>query len=96
VVPRTLSALCLHRPNSRYAIGAGEDLLACFLATCSMRLAGRGHTHIACEVNVDPPNPTSDAFHAALGFVEIGCASIHDGSKSVRYLERTLDVTTAR
>jgi predicted GNAT superfamily acetyltransferase len=31
-----------------------------------------GHTNIACEVNVRPPNPTSDAFHAALGFTEIG------------------------
>jgi uncharacterized protein len=68
-------------------------LLYCDLFDTARR---RGHTHIACEVNVDPPNPTSDAFHAALGFVEVGCASIHDGSKSVRYLERTLDVTTAR
>jgi uncharacterized protein len=66
-------------------------LLYCDLFDTARR---RGHTHIACEVNVDPPNPTSDAFHAALGFVEVGCASIHDGSKTVRYLERTLDVTT--
>jgi predicted GNAT superfamily acetyltransferase len=66
-------------------------LLYCDLFDAARR---RGHTHIACEVNVDPPNPTSDAFHAALGFVEVGCASIHDGSKTVRYLERTLDVTT--
>jgi uncharacterized protein len=66
-------------------------LLYCDLFDTARR---RGHTHIACEVNVDPPNPTSDAFHAALGFVEVGCASIHDGSKTVRYLERTLHVTT--
>jgi uncharacterized protein len=66
-------------------------LLYCDLFDAARR---RGHTHIACEVNVDPPNPTSDAFHAALGFVEVGCASIHDGSKTVRYLERTLHVTT--
>jgi predicted GNAT superfamily acetyltransferase len=37
-----------------------------------------------------------DAFHAALGFVEVGRASIHDGSKTVRYLQRTLEVTDAR
>jgi uncharacterized protein len=66
-------------------------LLYCDLFDTARR---RGHTHIACEVNVDPPNPTSDAFHAALGFVEVGCASIHDGSKTVRYLGRTLHVTT--
>ncbi len=47
-----------------------------------------GHTTIACEVNVQPPNPTSDAFHAALGFTEIGTATIDDGAKTVRYLVR--------
>ena len=47
-----------------------------------------GHTHIVCEVNSDPPNPASDAFHAALGFVEVGSARIHDGRKTVRYLLR--------
>ncbi|RUZ45145.1 GNAT family N-acetyltransferase, partial [Mesorhizobium sp. M7A.F.Ca.US.003.02.1.1] len=29
-----------------------------------------GHTLVTCEVNTAPPNPASDAFHAALGFVE--------------------------
>jgi predicted GNAT superfamily acetyltransferase len=37
-----------------------------------------------------PPNPASDAFHAALGFVEVGTASVHDGSRTVRYLSQTL------
>lgn len=49
-----------------------------------------GHQRILCEVNISPPNPKSDAFHAALGFVEIGSASIHGGAKTVRYLERSL------
>ena len=44
-----------------------------------------GHTVVVCEVNADPPNPASDAFHAALGFAEVGSATIHDGSKTVRY-----------
>jgi predicted GNAT superfamily acetyltransferase len=48
------------------------------------------HARIVCEVNIDPPNPSSDAFHAALGFAEIGRASIHGGAKTVRYLERLL------
>ena len=34
--------------------------------------------------------PESDAFHAALGFVEIGSASIHNDSKTVRYLLRAI------
>jgi uncharacterized protein len=49
-----------------------------------------GHARIVCEVNLSPPNPNSDAFHAALGFGEIGSASIHGGTKTVRYLLRPL------
>jgi len=47
--------------------------------------ARAGHTIVTCEVNADPPNPASDAFHAALGFAEVGDAVIHGGKKSVRY-----------
>jgi len=50
--------------------------------------ARAGHACVVCEVNSAPPNPKSDAFHAALGFVEVGSASIHSGSKTVRYLLR--------
>jgi len=49
-----------------------------------------GHVRIVCEVNLDPPNPQSDAFHAALGFEAVATASIHDGAKTVRYLVRSL------
>ena len=41
------------------------------------------------EVNVVPPNPASDAFHASLGFVEVGRASLANG-KTVRYLIKDL------
>jgi predicted GNAT superfamily acetyltransferase len=53
-----------------------------------------GHERIVCEVNARPPNPESDAFHAALGFIEVGNASIHNDSKTVRYLSRALDTST--
>lgn len=49
-----------------------------------------GHDRVACEVNQDPPNPVSDAFHAALGFVEVGTARVYDGKRTVRYLSREL------
>ena len=52
--------------------------------------ARNGHDIVVCEVNSDPPNPASDAFHAALGFSEVGHASIHGGAKSVRYFARSL------
>jgi hypothetical protein len=48
------------------------------------------HTTICCEVNVDPPNPVSDAFHAALAFAEIGRAFLPDRGKTVRYLVKEL------
>jgi hypothetical protein len=48
-----------------------------------------GQARIVCEVNSDPPNPQSDAFHAALGFSEIGEAPL-DGGKRVRYLEKEI------
>lgn len=53
--------------------------------------AGAGHTLVCCEVNADPPNPASDAFHASLGFHEVGDATIHGGKKSVRYFVREFD-----
>jgi len=49
-----------------------------------------GHTRICCEVNIDPPNPASDAFHARMGFDEIGRAYLLDRRKTVRYLTRDL------
>lgn len=53
--------------------------------------ARRGLGRVCCEVNVEPPNPISDAFHASLGFVEVGHATIDDGAKTVRYLCATLE-----
>lgn len=49
----------------------------------------RGHDQVVCEVNTAPPNPGSDAFHARLGFDEVGRAMLPAG-KSVRYLRRAL------
>jgi len=55
------------------------------------RAAAAGYARIVCEVNVDPPNPASDAFHAKLGFAEVGQASIAGGAKAVRYFAHDLD-----
>lgn len=45
-----------------------------------------GQVPVVCEVNLQPPNPISDGFHAALGFEEVGRATINNGAKTVRYL----------
>jgi len=48
-----------------------------------------GHLRIVCEVNCEPPNPASDAFHQSMGFAEVGSARLGAGKK-VRYFERLL------
>lgn len=53
------------------------------------RSAAAGHDLVVCEINVVPPNPASDAFHATLGFAELGSGPTQ-GGKTVRYLGRQL------
>jgi predicted GNAT superfamily acetyltransferase len=38
---------------------------------------------LACEFDVDPPNPVSERFHARFGFREAGRQSVANGSKRV-------------
>ena len=64
--------------------GFGRTLYADLFA----RAAELGHSRIVCEVNLQPPNPGSDRFHAGQGFDEVGRATIDDGAKTVRYLLR--------
>ncbi len=49
-----------------------------------------GHDVIVCEVNSEPPNPASDAFHRTMEFTEMGGARLGDRDKTVRYLRRDL------
>ena len=49
-----------------------------------------GRRRIVCEVNSDPPNPASDAFHARLGFIIVGTAHLADRGKTVRYFCKDL------
>jgi uncharacterized protein len=54
------------------------------------RAKSAGHTRVVCEVNLEPPNPVSDAFHASLNFSEVGRGSVHNGERTVRYFVRGL------
>lgn len=54
------------------------------------RARAAGHEMVVCEVNLDPPNPGSDAFHAALGFTPVGQAVLPERGRTVRYLARKL------
>lgn len=43
---------------------------------------------VVCEVNLDPPNDTSLAFHGSLGFRELAVQSVYGGTKRVAMLAR--------
>lgn len=63
----------------------GRGLARGLYAEFAALAAARGLGPLVCEVNLDPPNPQSDAFHAALGFVELDRARAYNG-RMVRYL----------
>jgi uncharacterized protein len=65
--------------------GLARSLYQTLFTACRLT----GHTYVVCEVNIDPPNPASDAFHARLGFTEMGRAALANG-KTVRYLAHAL------
>ena len=54
-----------------------------------------GAAEVTCEVNLVPPNPDSQAFHAALGFVEVGRQWTHGGTTLVQLLARPVRIATA-
>jgi predicted GNAT superfamily acetyltransferase len=70
-----------------WAQGAG--IARALYADIADAARARGLTQLVCEVNRVPPNPGSDAFHAALGFAELGQGVPLPG-KLVRYLGRPL------
>jgi uncharacterized protein len=69
----------------------GRGLASLLYRDVLAEAAQAGHVRVVCEVNSQPPNPASDAFHDAFGFSEVGSASIHDGRKTVRYLLRHIE-----
>jgi len=54
------------------------------------RAATLRHSQVVCEINLDPPNPGSDAFHASLGFEQVGLAVLPRAGKTVRYFSRKI------
>ena len=67
----------------------GRGLARRLSADLIARAAAEGRDRVVCEVNLDPPNPSSDLLHAALGFVEVGREAV-PGWKTVRYLARSI------
>ncbi len=67
----------------------GRGLARCFYDALAIAARKAGHERIVCEINLDPPNPGSAAFHDALGFAIVGEALLANG-KTVSYRELTL------
>lgn len=86
-----------NRPGSLYidqvAIGASARRrgagAALYDAVEEAALA-RDLERLTCEVNLDPPNPESMAFHAARGFQQVGTLAVPDG-RMVSLQLKTLD-----
>lgn len=68
--------------------GVGRALYAAVLRQA--REEGRGR--VLCEVNERPPNPGSLAFHATLGFREVGRRDYGPDDKAVIFLEHGLQI----
>jgi predicted GNAT superfamily acetyltransferase len=73
-------------PHARGS-GLARRLYAALIAEAS----AAGHARIVAEVNVDPPNPASHAFHAFMGFGVVGAATLPSG-KAVRYYAKPLAI----
>ncbi|MCQ4162180.1 GNAT family N-acetyltransferase [Roseomonas sp. GC11] len=82
-----------HHPEAAYidrvvveAAAQGRGLGRALYAALAAWAAGAGFTRLGCEVNLDPPNPGSMAFHARLGFETAGEATDPRNGKRLRYL----------
>lgn len=52
------------------------------------RAVAVGAAEVTCEVNLEPPNPDSLAFHDRLGFVPVGTQWTYDGTVRVQLMAR--------
>lgn len=70
---------------SHKRLGLGSKLYA----TLELHAAEQQAARLLCEVNIEPPNPQSLAFHAERGWVPIEDRVFGEG-KAVRYLQKPL------
>lgn len=66
--------------------GVGRALYEDLIQVCERREIPR----ICCEVNIEPPNPGSAAFHAGFGFASVGTQPTEAGAKEVDLLVKEL------
>ncbi len=66
-----------------------RGIAAALYDTLADHAASVGAARLLCEVNVEPPNPQSMAFHTAAGWAPIDDLT-HAPGKTVRFFERVL------
>ena len=64
----------------------GRGIAGAFYQELFRRARTSGHETICAEINIQPPNPGSDTFHARLGFREVGRSDPLSSGKIVRYV----------
>jgi uncharacterized protein len=75
--------------SSRRA-GIGRELYA------DLERVARAHApDLTCEINIEPPNPGSFAFHERLDFVEVGRQHTDAGAKLVSLMSKDLSLSAA-
>jgi predicted GNAT superfamily acetyltransferase len=72
------------------ANGRGRGMASALYADVEEFARRNGHAILCAEVNSDPPNPISDAFHERCGFETVGTATLADRGRTVRYLVKVL------
>ncbi|MFT4798329.1 MAG: putative GNAT superfamily acetyltransferase [Candidatus Azotimanducaceae bacterium] len=70
--------------------GRGQGLAGELYQSLFVAARAAGLTRVCCEVNLEPPNLNSLAFHQYLGFVEVGQQETDGGSKRVCLLVKDL------
>lgn len=64
----------------------GAKLGATLYAEVFNRAQDQGLAQVTCEVNLEPPNPASIAFHHRLGFVDVDTQATKGGSVVVQLM----------
>lgn len=65
------------------AAHAGQGIGARLYRQLFDHARANGIAQVACEYNLEPPNPGSRAFHARFGFAEVGRQQVAGGRKTV-------------
>lgn len=59
----------------------GRGLAGALYLELKMQARAWGHDRLVCEINLEPPNPASVAFHEKLGFGQVGLADLPHGKR---------------